>query len=318
MKKPLISVIIPIYNIKEYVDGCISSVLKQSYTNLEIILVDDGSTDGSAECCDLWADKDARIRVLHQKNQGLSAARNEGTKICTGEYLTYIDGDDEVLPEYVDTLWELTQHGRYTVTQCGYGEYDGDKAIVCGDQEVTGTATSREFLLSSQFLVMATGKLIRREHMMNYSFPVGKIHEDVGTMPRMIYEAGEIAYTGKSLYFYHNREDSINTGSHYYLKHLDILPFRKENMLYYQERGEAALTELSARAYLYDLLDQYQKVKTVYPQEKRILRDIHGEIVWVTPKCMRDPMIHGKAKVLMLVSMILPTVWHRVTQKRKR
>ncbi len=313
MNEPLISVIIPVYNIEKYIYRCIESVVQQDYQNLEIILVDDGSTDTSGAICDQWAERDVRIHVIHQENGGLSFARNQGTKASKGEYLTYVDGDDDISADYVSMLWELTDQGRITVTQCEYGEYVGTELKLHGDQQTQGQSSAREFLLSAHFLVMASGKLIRRAHMIQYQFPVGKIHEDLAIMPRVVYEAGEVAYTCKSMYFYHERPDSINTQSHYYLKHLDMLDFLTANINYFDQRRERELTAKAAREYLYGLLDQYAKVRINYPQERQIIRMLHRKIQMQVVRCLPDQNIHKKTKVLLFFSWINPMIWHRCT-----
>lgn len=104
MEKPVVSVIVPIYNVEEYLDDCVDSVCKQTYENIEIILVDDGSTDSCPQKCDEWATKDLRIKVLHKKNGGLSEARNAGLDITTGEYVCFLDGDDSIVPKYLETI----------------------------------------------------------------------------------------------------------------------------------------------------------------------------------------------------------------------
>ena len=107
METPLISVIIPVYNVKPYIKDCMESILRQSYPKMEIILIDDGSTDGSGADCDAFARTDSRVKVVHQENQGLSAARNRGIKESTGAYFTFVDSDDYVSPDYVQYLFSL-------------------------------------------------------------------------------------------------------------------------------------------------------------------------------------------------------------------
>ena len=107
MQKAIISVIVPVYNVKDYLDECLESIVNQLYTALEIILVDDGSTDGSAEICDNWLKRDSRVRVVHKENGGLSDARNAGMSIATGEYVGFVDGDDKIAKEMYSRLHDL-------------------------------------------------------------------------------------------------------------------------------------------------------------------------------------------------------------------
>ncbi len=119
-KTPLISIIVPVYQVKDYVGECVASLLAQTYTNLEILLVDDGSTDGSGEICDRYAERDSRVRVVHQENQGLSAARNIGIDLMKGELVAFVDSDDVVLPDFIDTLYGLVDKFRADIAACAY------------------------------------------------------------------------------------------------------------------------------------------------------------------------------------------------------
>lgn len=119
---PKISVIVPIYNVSEFLDECIISIIEQTYTNLEIILVDDGSTDDCGIKCDQFACSDKRIIVIHKKNGGLSDARNSALDICTGEYLTFIDSDDAVSNDYISTLYSTIKATNTEISVCAYNE----------------------------------------------------------------------------------------------------------------------------------------------------------------------------------------------------
>lgn len=119
-REPLISIIVPVYQVREYVSGCIESLLTQTYTNLEILLVDDGSTDGSGEICDQYAGRDNRVWVVHQENQGLSAARNAGLDCAKGEYIAFVDSDDVVLPDFIETLYGLVRKYQADIAACAF------------------------------------------------------------------------------------------------------------------------------------------------------------------------------------------------------
>ena len=117
---PLVSIIVPVYQVKEYISECVESLLAQTYTNLEILLVDDGSTDGSGEICDEYAVKDSRVRVVHQTNQGLSTARNTGIGLAQGECLAFVDSDDVVMPGFIEILYELLGKYQADIAACDY------------------------------------------------------------------------------------------------------------------------------------------------------------------------------------------------------
>ncbi|MFA6343015.1 MAG: glycosyltransferase family 2 protein, partial [Fibrobacteraceae bacterium] len=120
---PLISVIIPVYNGESYLRQCIESIQGQTYAPLEIILVDDGSTDGSGKLCDEYGNADSRIQVIHQNNQGLSGARNRGLRQCSGEYIAFVDGDDAVSEDYLEFLWTQIHLTGADISCCGFHRF---------------------------------------------------------------------------------------------------------------------------------------------------------------------------------------------------
>lgn len=138
-----VSIIVPVYQVREYLDVCVQSVLAQTYTDLEIILVDDGSTDGSEKICDRYAETDERVRVVHQKNKGLSGARNEGLKLAKGEYIAFVDADDKVSPFFIELLYELAEKYHARIAVCSYekgrelsGKIKRKKAYVVGSDKM--------------------------------------------------------------------------------------------------------------------------------------------------------------------------------------
>lgn len=134
MKETLISVIVPIYNVEKYIDRCLDSIVNQTYKNLEIILVDDGSPDNCPAICDIWAKKDKRIKVIHKSNEGLAMARNSGLDVASGEYVIFCDSDDRVALEMYEKLFWATENGKYDVVYSGFNvKQDNGKWIKCND-----------------------------------------------------------------------------------------------------------------------------------------------------------------------------------------
>ena len=207
--KELVSVIVPVYNMEKYVDECIYSIVGQSYPDLEILIVDDGSVDSSGTICDRWARKDSRIKVIHQSNQGLSGARNTAINICTGQWITFVDSDDVIERDYVTVLLGLAKKYKVKISQCF-----SEKIQYIGAEETDTEERvlgSVQFLLSEKYQTMAWGKIYKREVFETARYPYGKIHEDVALTYRLVYEAEYVAYTTKKLYFNHPpRPDSIN------------------------------------------------------------------------------------------------------------
>lgn len=217
MKQPLISVIVPVYNVEQFLPRCVDSILAQTYQNLEIILVDDGARDASGRICDEYAAKDTRIRVIHKENGGLSSARNAGIDAARGEYLAFVDSDDWIEPDtYQHMLERMVQYGVKLV--CA-GRYDvngktGEKTLgLCPKQETCITA---EEMLGRIFLwdgcdSSAWDKLYHRSLFAEFRYPVGKICEDVATTYKIVLLAGQAVLCDKPVYNYYHRPGSITT-----------------------------------------------------------------------------------------------------------
>lgn len=209
-----VSVIIPVYNCEAYLAACLDSVLGQSYQKLEIILIDDGSTDSSGAICDRYATADSRIRVVHQKNQGASAARNAGLELATGELITFVDSDDTVRPEIYDFLVSLTQTYEADIAHCGYRKMHFDGTF----QDVEGTdllleqdswEACRCLLEGRHFTGGLWNKLYRRELFDGIRFdPSLKINEDVLLNVQLFLKAKKLVFQDKPLYCYYERTQS--------------------------------------------------------------------------------------------------------------
>lgn len=212
----LISVIIPIFNVEKYLRKCIDSVLIQSYKNLQIILVDDGSTDGSSKICDEYAELDNRILVIHKKNGGLSSARNAGLKVATGNYITFLDSDDYVSSTAYDELYTILGKRKDRIACTSFRRVDEtgkiyDKNDPHSIQDVISNIQYlRELLLHIGDTSVCT-KLFPREVLKNNFFSEDKLNEDFLFMVNLIPNFKEILFTGSIGYFYLTRKNSISS-----------------------------------------------------------------------------------------------------------
>ena len=211
--KPLISVILPIYNVETFLPRCVESVMRQTYKNLEIILVDDGSPDGCPQLCDAYAKQDERIRVLHKANGGLSDARNQGALIATGKYITFIDSDDYVKDTYVEYLYRLIEKYQTRMSLCTHTVvFENGKTIRYdeGGDEVLSTENCLERMLYDDVInTSAWAKLYETEMVRQFPYPVGKLFEDIATTYKFFMACGSIACGYESQYFYMLRSSSI-------------------------------------------------------------------------------------------------------------
>lgn len=212
----IISVVLPVYNVEKYLAKGIESVLNQTYKSIEIILVDDGSTDSSANICDEYRNKDSRIKVIHKKNGGLSDARNAGTEIATGKYITYIDSDDVVEPDYVEYLYSLILKYHCNMSLCTHTVvFENGKKIIYGngdDELLTSEQCLDRMLYHETIDTSAWGKMYLTKMAKEILYPVGKLFEDIGTTYLFFVQSEKIACGYQSKYFYIQRQNSIVSG----------------------------------------------------------------------------------------------------------
>ena len=227
MPHPLVSVILPIYNIEQYLDRCMDSVLHQTWSELEILMVDDGSTDSCGALCDSYATLDDRVRVIHKENGGLSDARNCGIAAARGEYITCIDPDDHVDPDYVEYLMDLIlRHGtpmsiaqHRVLFRNGRIEDHGGE----GEEGLSARECIERMCYHEVIDTSAWGKMYRRDLFDDVRYPVGRIFEDIGTTYKLMMQCEEIAVGMASKYSYVFHVGSIVTGAFNPHK-LDLLP----------------------------------------------------------------------------------------------
>lgn len=209
---PMISVIVPIYNVEPYLDKCIGSIVNQSYKNLEIILVDDGSPDRCPEICDQWATRDNRIRVIHKENGGGGSARNAGLDVATGELIAFVDSDDYVSEDMLGHLCELLASGA-DIAECDFVEVADDNAdFSCGDKTVCKYAAQEamaEHIRDRVFRQLIWNKLYRREVIGDIRFPVGKSIDDEFFTYRVLGNAKTLIHSEKICYAYRQQEKSV-------------------------------------------------------------------------------------------------------------
>ncbi|MDY3225385.1 MAG: glycosyltransferase [Candidatus Faecousia sp.] len=239
---PCISVIVPVYNVAPYLGRCVDSLITQTWKNLEILLVDDGSQDDSGRICREYADKDPRIRVIHKENGGLSSARNAGLEAATGEYIGFVDSDDWIEPGMYETMLALLQ--KYDAQIVCAGRYDVDEATgektigLCPNREecITGEALAGRIFLWDNCDSSACDKLYRRELLDGIRYPEGKTCEDVPVTYRIALKAQRAALCDRPVYNYFHRSGSISKGAgitektfHFSQHTAEIYPYIQEN-----------------------------------------------------------------------------------------
>ena len=210
-----ISVIVPVYKVEKYLRKCVDSILAQTYTNLEIILVDDGSPDNCGKICDEYAAKDSRIKVIHQQNGGLSAARNAGLDIATGDFIGFVDSDDYIAPEMYERLLSSLQMVNAEISVCNFQKVDEFGDIISTTERVENSSlTNREILHKLQeengiCYVIVCNKIFLKDLFEGVRFPEGKKCEDNFIIHRIYYSCNLIVTIDSVLYYYVQRANSI-------------------------------------------------------------------------------------------------------------
>ena len=224
---PLVSIIIPVYNVEKYLDKCIASVVNQTYQNLEIILVDDGSPDSCPDICDAWKSRDPRITVIHQQNSGLSVARNEGLKLATGEFIGFIDSDDWIEPNMYGLLLTALKETNADIAVCNYQIESKTSKVTQINTEsperkqyTPEEALTKIFKLRGFICNYVWNKLYRRTVISDILFPAGKLYEDVPWTAAVIGNSQAIVSIDCPLYHYLIRHDSLTRDGQYKLRRL--------------------------------------------------------------------------------------------------
>lgn len=238
MKK--ISVIVPVYKVEAYLDRCVQSIVNQSYRNLEIILVDDGSPDRCPEMCESWAKKDPRIRVIHKKNGGLSDARNAGMAVATGAYIAFLDSDDWIQPNMYELLLQRIKEDHSDISACGVEMFweDGSREpcmLTPAGTHVLNHKQAMSAILQESLLKQPVWyKLYRADLIRDLLFPVGKYHEDAFWSYLAIARANRVSVFDAPCYHYAQRKGSI-MGESYSLRRLDSLEAKELQLQYMKE-----------------------------------------------------------------------------------
>lgn len=257
----LISVIVPIYKIEEVLNFCVQSIVNQTYKNLEIILVDDGSPDTCPGICDEWAEKDNRIKVIHKKNGGLSDARNAGLKIASGDFISFIDGDDCIHADFFDILMKVMISEQCDIVQCEYVKTQNynvntfEKLNTYSIETFNNQKAFEMLIGEKKFKQVVWNKLYKRE-VITLDFEFGITNEDEFWTYKIFDKAKKIAYIDVTLYYYMQREGSI-MGQTYSLKRLDGIRARVERHRYIQNNHPNLVRYSKVRVY-FECIYAYQ------------------------------------------------------------
>lgn len=299
---PLLSIITPVYNVESYLDRCVKSILNQSYHEIELILIDDGSTDRSSALCDEWATMDNRVVVIHKENGGVSSARNAGLDVFKGKYLTFVDPDDFLEPDtYAVNMAYLLEHQEVGILQYPYCNYiSKDEApdyhrpaptLFTGAEEIF-----RNWWSGSPLEYVIWNKIYKRNIWDGIHFNVGHVSEDTCLVPFFVNRTKSVYISGRGMYYYQrNRMNSYTFGNYSFDKHMDLFYahvaiyncFRQfPNMVtekvlaftrLYRRLISAMQTEPST-----DISSSQKIIEELFPTWHEIWTSLHTEKLWLS------------------------------------
>lgn len=314
-KEIKVSVIVPVYNTEKYICRCLSSLLEQTYHNLEIILVDDGSQDKSGELCDAYAAKDCRVKVIHQKNAGQGSARNAGLDAATGDLLSFVDSDDYVAVCLYETVTEVFKKENVDMV-C---------FRLCSGMEENHQFLKETSLERAKLLVLSGIELLRRlyetEHFDSsvlkvykrelfemVRFPEGRtMGEDVGIVYQLVYRAEKVVLLPQKLYYYYQTPESTMRGTFSLDKVKECDSF-KERLQFFDGLGEKSLYERALLQYEAVVLRSYYYVKKQYSSEKELRTRLQGELHFVRQEIRKAADISIWKKLIYRGAAVVPGI----------
>ncbi|PLS24543.1 glycosyltransferase family 2 protein [Bifidobacterium imperatoris] len=329
IEKPLITVVVPIYNVERVISESIDSLVRQSYADLEIILVDDGSTDSSGDIADDYADKDSRIIVIHQANAGLSEARNRGIQESSGRFIAFLDSDDVLAPEYIEHLYNTLDKTHADIAVSGILPFDDDKGVASAYEEKQHdtnrnsgkiiTFDSRSALIDILYMnhmaVAAFGKLYRIDLFEGIRYPAGKLYEDIGTTVRLFDKSQCIAFVEYQDCFYRIRKGSIQQ-SGFAPNQMDLIDNIEDFYPLIEEKYPEAIPAYKSKL-ISAAFNLYMKT-----EEGNIRQEMYRQCLWDTIKkyrfsVIRDPRARTAARFASIISYFGPRIlraMYRITR----
>lgn len=305
LNEDLISVIVPVYNVEKHLRDCLDCICNQTYRNLEILLIDDGSTDSSGLLCDEYAKDDKRIKVFHQSNEGLSSARNKGLDNMNGSFVVFMDSDDLIAYNMIERLYTLLCDTNCDISCCGfqsiYGNEKKRKTIFKTVRVLSGNQKYDELYYNWRTVVQ-WNKLFRKKIFDDLRFPVGKYHEDEFVIHREFNIADKIVFTNEILYYYYQNDDGIVLNPSARKRYDACLAFI-DRINFYRDKGmmnNSALEYLKLRYIVNECLkENYSDSDIYFPKIKEILSSVDKDVVEYNYQIRWDKQLFSRIRNLM-------------------
>lgn len=305
--KDLISVIVPIYQVEDYLIECLDSIINQEYTNLEIILVDDGSKDKCPKICDDYKLKDNRIKVIHKPNGGLSDARNAGLEIAKGKYICFVDSDDVLNKNFIMTLYNNIKTTDADISICDFLSIKTISDI--SDDNITNNLKlyTKEEILNDFYkkqslrLVLAWNKLYKREIWNNIRYPKGKVHEDEFVIHYILDNINKLVISDSKLYYYRQRENSIT--SVYNKKRLNALEALEDRLEFYKKHSNEKMYNNTLYNFFFSIRHHLKQMKGI-KEFNEIEKDLKKKNKQVYKKLLKCKTISLLKKIKLTIYFI--------------
>lgn len=308
-----ISIIVPVFNVERYLDQCIKSILKQSFKNFELILIDDGSTDKSGEICDLYKQKDERIKVIHKENGGLSSARNAGIEIAEGDYVAFIDSDDYIHKDMYSILYESIINNNSQISMCKFQKVKqnnlqksevNNELINLGSKNISNIeALNNLYEDNSAEFTVVWNKLYDKGLFDDLRFEEGKVHEDEFIAHKILFKCNQITYVPLTLYYYLQREGSI-INSKYSIKNIDAVIAFHERAIFFKKLGLKDLQYKAEYNYVRYFFANYYKAKKYLTNIENELKSIKWNFSKSLYNLLKNPLFTYKEKLAWIVFII--------------
>lgn len=314
----LISIIIPVYNVVAFLDECMDSVLKQTYSNIEIIIIDDGSNDGSSEKCDLYGKADARVVVIHQSNKGVSVARNEGVKRARGKYILFVDSDDLIHPKAVEILYSTLVKEKAEIvigTHKTIEEKEVPNFVDINNIDEYEILTGRECIkrfYSPAYaidMVIVVNKLYKKEILLKNPYTPNTRYEDEGIAHKIFIPLRKCVYIAENLYFYRQHENSFIHQKNC-MRLLDKVEVLKERKQFFEEKKDNELYLLALRRYETAIAETIIDFNSSCPEQYEILDNLEKEFIRCWKEEIKQSRMPVKDKMKYIIFMIDKRVYN--------
>ncbi|MGN0251603.1 MAG: glycosyltransferase family 2 protein [Oliverpabstia sp.] len=316
----IVSVIIPVYNGKRFLKECIDTVLEQTYQNLEIILIDDGSTDDSPGICDTYALKDNRIKVIHQRNQGVAVARNTGLENATGEYIVFIDSDDFINKRMIEKLYIVLKETNADMSICNFkyvsengNEIDIKQTAIKNEELCAEGIIDKLFQENNCGYIVAWNKMYKKELWRQIQYPIGLVHEDEAVIHRLFAECKKVVTIPDELYYYRQVSGSI-MHSERNEKKLDKYLALADRLMFLKSAVSKENIKKLAYQYWYHYLDDYYYFSKRNKNSAR-LKQMKKTLLSVYPIMVQCGFFTVKDALSILILIFLPNVYEKYFMK---